>query len=196
MLVKPPDHIDLIDEGLSEIQQETVLNPANDIKSDQSQLVVDIQEIQSVLRPVEKRIMIVDDEPFNLQSLKVVIQQSVKRLGMNKDILNRLIDEASDGQEALNLMIKRCTSHEHRAEYSLIFMDCQMPVMNGYKSTLEIRQFIERARLVQPMVVACTGNVEDSMIEKAWRSKMDEIVQKPASVEVVSEILKEVINFK
>ena len=48
--------------------------------------------------------------------------------------------------------------------------------------------------MVQPIVVVCIDILEDLMNEKAWRSKMDEIEQKPTSVEVVSEILNKVIN--
>jgi hypothetical protein len=45
--------------------------------------------------------MIVDDEPFNLQSMRVIICQALKRLGLGQDVLNHLIDEATDGQEAV-----------------------------------------------------------------------------------------------
>ena len=41
--------------------------------------------------------------------------------------------------------------------------------------------------------MACTGNVEESMIEKAWESNIDEVVQKPATVEAVSLILEEIL---
>ena len=34
------------------------------------------------------RVLIVDDEPFNLQGLKIIIQQSLKKLGLEKDFLN------------------------------------------------------------------------------------------------------------
>jgi YesN/AraC family two-component response regulator len=48
------------------------------------------------------RLMIVDDEPFNLHSLKVIIQQALKRLGFAKEYLDDLIDIATNGDEALN----------------------------------------------------------------------------------------------
>ena len=47
--------------------------------------------------------------------------------------------------------------------------------------------------MAQCSIVACTGNVEETMIERAWRSEIDEVVQKPASVEVISEVLREIL---
>lgn len=43
------------------------------------------------------------------------------------------------------------------------------------------------------MIVACTGHSENEYVKKAWRHQMDEVVAKPANIEVISEILKEVI---
>lgn len=126
--------------------------------------------------------------------MKVIIQQSLKRLGHPKELLNDLIDVATNGDMAMNKVIEIYTSEEYKQQYSLIIMDCQMPQMDGYEATQEIRKFINRAKRQQPQIIACTGNVEESMIQKAWRSQMDEIVSKPASVEIVSEILKEVLE--
>lgn len=118
----------------------------------------------------QSRILIVDDEPFNLQSMKVIIQQSLKRLGHPKELLNDLIDVATNGDVALNKVIELYTSEELKQQYSLIIMDCQMPQMDGYEATKEIRKFITRAKRQQPQIIACTGHVEESLVEKAWRS--------------------------
>jgi CheY-like chemotaxis protein len=69
-----------------------------------------------------------------------------------------------------------------------------MPVMDGYDATVEIRKFIRHEQLPQPLIVACTGNEDESHIEKAWAHEIDEIVQKPANVEVLCQILSEVID--
>lgn len=46
------------------------------------------------------------------------------------------------------------------------------------------------------MIVACTGHTEDEYIQKAWRYQMDEVVAKPANIEVIKTILKEMIERK
>lgn len=52
--------------------------------------------------------------------------------------------------------------------YGLIFMDCSMPIMNGYEATDAIRTFVENKNFLQPLIVACTGHTEEEYIKKAW----------------------------
>jgi CheY-like chemotaxis protein len=52
--------------------------------------------------------------------------------------------------------------------YGLIFMDCSMPIMNGYDASDAIRQYVKDRNFMQPMIVACTGHTEDEYIKKAW----------------------------
>ena len=66
--------------------------------------------------------------------------------------------------------------------------------MDGYEATVEIRKLLNRNQMPQCSIVACTGNVEESMIERAWRSEIDEVVQKPASVDVITLILQEILT--
>lgn len=107
-----------------------------------------------------RRIMIVDDEPYNLLGLQIVIQQA----GFGN--LDQLIDKASNGQQAFELVKGAFKTNIY--SYGLIFMDCSMPVMNGYDATEAIRNFIKAKRILQPMVIACTGHTEDEYIKKAW----------------------------
>ena len=88
------------------------------------------------------RILIVDDEPFNLQSLKVIIQQSMKKMGRQKEFLDKLIDVASNGKEAVEKVKQLLESTNKKSQYALIFMDCQMPIMDGYEATIEIRKLL------------------------------------------------------
>ena len=45
-------------------------------------------------------------------------------------------------------------------DYDLIFMDCNMPVKDGYESTLGIRQFLFEHKIKQPIISAVTGHTE------------------------------------
>ena len=47
-------------------------------------------------------------------------------------------------------------------------MDCSMPVMSGYDATEAIRTFVKSKRILQPMIIACTGHTEEEYIKKAW----------------------------
>ncbi len=48
--------------------------------------------------------------------------------------------------------------------------------------------------MTQPYIVACTGHTEQGFIKKGWDNQMDEVLPKPARVEVMAEILKECIE--
>lgn len=125
------------------------------------------------IQNLPKRILIVDDEPYNIRGLTVQISQ------MGIDGISHIIDKAFNGWEALNLVKQGNERDNDRYCYGLIFMDCSMPVMDGYKASDEIRNYARLNRLSQPCIIACTGHTEEEFIEKAWRHQMDEVVGKP-----------------
>lgn len=43
------------------------------------------------------------------------------------------------------------------------------------------------------MIVACTGHTEEEYIKKAWTYQMDEVLPKPANLNIMKEILNEII---
>lgn len=63
-------------------------------------VVLDDPQVHAKAAP-EKRILIVDDEPFNLKSLKIMIEVSLKLLGMDSTLLDNYIDVATDGVQAI-----------------------------------------------------------------------------------------------
>ena len=68
-----------------------------------------------------------------------------------------------------------------------------MPVMDGYEASQEIRDFYRQKNVPQPMIIACTGHVEEQFIKKAWVSDIDEILPKPVNFEIFREIFGEII---
>ena len=52
-------------------------------------------------------------------------------------------------------------------DYELILMDCNMPIMDGYESTNQIRKFLKTKKLKQPIISAITGHSEQSYAIKA-----------------------------
>ena len=73
-------------------------------------------------------------------------------------------------------------------------MDLSMPRMNGYECTYNIRKFYRQNNLLQPMIVACTGHSEDKYIMQAWRYQIDEVIFKPAKLEVIKCLLDEMVE--
>ena len=128
------------------------------------------------------RILLVDDEPYNLMALKIVLSAACDK----RYNLDPLIDVAKNGQEALRKAMS--------GKYSLIFMDCSMPIMDGYEASHKIRQYLDDNQMDQPMIVACTGHTEPDYIKKAWKNGMDEVISKPAKIENLRIIIQQIIK--
>ena len=52
------------------------------------------------------RIMIVDDEPFNLQSMMIILKAALKQLGQSPDLLDQTVEQANDGEDAIDMVKK------------------------------------------------------------------------------------------
>ena len=78
-------------------------------------------------------------------------------------------------------MVKKAYT-DKQFSYGLIFMDCSMPIMNGYDASDRIRNFVKTKNFLQPMIVATTGHTEKEFIDKCWVHQMDEFIAKPVSV--------------
>ena len=83
------------------------------------------------------RILIVDDEPFNIDSIKVILQCALAHF-KGFDFKGR-VDSAFNGQEAIDTFIQ---NSQEGKNYELILMDCNMPLMDGYTATQEIRAIV------------------------------------------------------
>ncbi len=95
-----------------------------------------------------------------------------------------IIDEASDGQEAVEIFNSSPEGH-----YKLIFMDLQMPNMNGHDSAKTIRQ-LNRSDATTVPIVAMTANAFREDIDQCMESGMNEHVSKPIDLERLSEVVK------
>jgi PleD family two-component response regulator len=81
-----------------------------------------------------QKILIVDDEIFNLQALRVIFKYVCE---LPED---DLVVSARNGLEALEIIRKDLTYNKNCfSSFSLILMDCNMPVMDGYAATEMIR---------------------------------------------------------
>jgi len=81
--------------------------------------------------------MIVDDEPFNINGIKTIVQ--CLTAGVNGFNVNEQVDTAKNGLQACQ------TFKEKSAQgyaYSLILMDCNMPKMDGYDASKEIKKHV------------------------------------------------------
>ena len=96
---------------------------------------------------------------FNLDALEVILQFTTS-LDPKKTC-----QRANNGQDALNHVMNNVESNNHSlCSFELILMDCNMPIMDGYDSTLAIREYLYKQKLAQPIIVAVTGHTEESYV--------------------------------
>lgn len=48
----------------------------------------------------------------------------------------------------------------------------------------------------QPMIIACTGHVEEKWIKKAWDHQIDEVIAKPVNIDNLKIVLEEIIDYQ
>lgn len=120
--------------------------------------------------PQQKIILVVEDNLVNQKVATLLL----KKAGF-------IVALANDGKEAVE-MIKAET-----LAYSLILMDCMMPVMDGFTATEAIREWeLEQTKKRLP-IIALTASVFVEDIEKCYQSGMDDYVAKPFNKELVFE---------
>ena len=85
---------------------------------------------------------------------------------------------ATNGIETLDAM--------QRERYDLIFMDIQMPLMNGYEATKIIRAQNAADR---PLIIAMTANANESDRIKCFEAGMDDYVTKPFTINILVKVI-------
>lgn len=113
------------------------------------------------------RILVAEDNPVNQ---KVIIGM-LKKLGFSASL-------ASNGVEVLDAL--------RNADYELIFMDCQMPIMDGYEATRAIRA----SDSGHIPIVALTANAMPDDEEKCLAAGMDGYIPKPVNIAVIQTTLE------
>ncbi|MBL8209413.1 MAG: response regulator [Bryobacterales bacterium] len=108
-----------------------------------------------------RRVLLVDDNASNQQLGAALLERFGAR-----------VDLAANGAEAVQMA--------DRLPYDAIFMDCQMPEMNGYEATAEIRRR-EVGRRRTP-IVAMTANCFHGDKERCLEAGMDDYIGKPVDV--------------
>ncbi|KAF2638384.1 hypothetical protein P280DRAFT_83743 [Massarina eburnea CBS 473.64] len=129
-------------------------------------------EAEATKRGDKIRVLVAEDNKTN--------QEVVLRMLKLEDVYD--VTVAKDGQEALD---KVKESMENQTPYNLIFMDVQMPNLDGLQSTRLIRQ----SGFSAP-IVALTAYAEESNIKECYNSGMDFFLSKPIRRPALKHVLK------
>ncbi|TOR09463.1 ATP-binding protein [Vibrio parahaemolyticus] len=115
-------------------------------------------------------VLIVEDTEVNQRVVRIMLE-----------LLGLKVSVASHGEEALQL----CREHA----FDLIFMDCQMPVMDGFIATEQIRDMNEWGAHVP--IIALTANVVKEDQQRCFEAGMNEFVAKPVTKARLQQIFEQ-----
>ncbi len=121
------------------------------------------------------RALIAEDNPIN----RKLLQTKLKSMGIESDI-------ATNGLDAFN----KYTMHPDK--YDVIFMDVQMPTMDGIEATQEIIEFEKEEGFPHTPIIAVTANVLKGDKERFIGAGMDDYISKPIETQELERVLKNV----
>lgn len=124
-----------------------------------------------------KHILLAEDNDLNAE----IAQTILERAGL-------FADRVKNGIECVNKVIENPVG-----TYDVILMDIQMPKMDGYKATCEIRNLQDKAKACIP-IVAITANAFEEDKKKAIDAGMDGHIAKPINIEDLFVVLTDILN--
>ncbi len=145
------------------VKQQTLYRTLQQVLNDDTSEVIRQEEsdISSTIDFNQARILLVEDN---------IVNQEVAASQLQK--LNCHVIVANNGQEAVDI-----TATE---SFDLVLMDCQMPVLDGFAATRQIRQHITLANDVKQLpIIALTANIEAGAEQRCKGAGMDGYLSKP-----------------
>jgi CheY-like chemotaxis protein len=123
---------------------------------------------QSALWAIPPLVLVVEDTPIN----QIVASRGLERCGCRSDIVG-------DGREALEALAT--------GKYAAVLMDCQMPVLDGYQATIELRR--REASGEHTPVIAMTAHAMDGDRQRCLDAGMDDYITKPMRHDELAAVL-------
>ncbi len=147
----------------------SIVRPATAVSASLQQMAEAVNEAASVPAEANRRVLVAEDNAVNQK----LAQKLLERLGYVAEVVQ-------NGAEAVTAAAS--------GNYSVILMDCQMPVMDGYKAALRIRQLADAPGAVP--IIALTASALKGDREKCLEAGMSDYISKPVRIEELQAALE------
>jgi len=157
----------------------TVRLPVKKVPEGQAETVPEVEEDNEPAIGTSikgKRILLVEDNDLNREIAGEILSEA-----------GLLVEEAEDGSIAIDKLREKGSGY-----YSLVLMDIQMPIMDGYAATQVIRGF-ENRELANIPIIAITANAFEEDKQKALEVGMNGHIAKPIDVQKLLEVLEHIL---
>ena len=124
-----------------------------------------------------KKVLLVEDNELNREIATAILEEA----GLK-------VDAVEDGTDAVARMNEAAED-----EYDLILMDIQMPKMDGYKATQEIRHLPDKAKTCIP-IIAMTANAFEEDKRDAIAAGMNDHIAKPVDLSILISVIAKYIE--
>ena len=150
---------------------------------------IEIENIvnSDILESAKYKVLVVDDMSVNRLVIKMLLEG-----------LNIKVEEANNGMLAVEMCRNKIMEKNVNIPYDIIFMDIDMPIMNGLQATQEILHLLKTHSKIKNLpIIAVTAYDNDKVKKDAFNVGMMEFALKPLKKDLVVYYLqKYLINFK
>lgn len=122
----------------------------------------------------EKRVLLVEDNELNMEIMVELLS-----------LTDVQTEEACNGEEAVRLVAEHPDDY-----YNLVFMDIQMPVMDGYEATRQIRA-MNRPKLQNLPIYAVSANAMAEDVKNALDCGMNGHIAKPVDLDALEKVMRQ-----
>ena len=124
-----------------------------------------------------KRVLLVEDIELNREIAEVILEEA----GFE-------VESAPDGTDAVDMV-----RNSEENYYDVVLMDVQMPIMNGYEATREIRS-LPRKDVKNLPIIAMTANALEEDKEAAIKNGMNAHISKPLDMDIFMKVLRQYLH--
>jgi CheY-like chemotaxis protein len=171
-LVKPVRHSQLLNTLANAWSRRLASATSVQVTPEYQRSISELQSSVAIPANAAWRVLVAEDNTVNQK----VALRMLERLGARADV-------AANGQEAVKMASD--------LPYDVIFMDCQMPEMNGYEATKEIRRRVGPNQSCR--IVALTADASASCKQRCLTAGMDDIITKPVKLQDLKTALAKTI---